>query len=95
MPPVPSGWRRRYILTEQRDKKFAVIENEFGAESIDSIILGEGNSKMQVAEKMISMDNGQCVTGRDRGRLLPAAIVHRFCQDGCPRPVQNKLECIS
>ena len=63
----------KYILMEQRDKKFAVIENEFGQESIDSIILGEGNAKMQVAEKMITMDNG-CMCCTVRGDVVEALL---------------------
>ena len=62
----------KYLLTEQKDKKYAVIENEFGAESIDSIILGD-NTKMQFAEKMITMDNG-CMCCTVRGDIIDALL---------------------
>jgi len=48
-----------YILKEQTDMKIAIIENEFGEVSIDDDLLKD-NSKMDLAEKIITMDNG-CV----------------------------------
>ena len=46
-----------YILQEQSDKKIAIIENEFGEISIDDELLNQ-NKKIQLAEKIVVMDNG-------------------------------------
>mmetsp|Transcript_75305 Transcript_75305/g.178907 ORF Transcript_75305/g.178907 Transcript_75305/m.178907 type:complete len:513 (+) Transcript_75305:66-1604(+) len=48
-----------YILKEQTEKKIAIIENEFGEVSIDDDLLKQ-NQKMELAEKIITMENG-CV----------------------------------
>jgi len=54
-----------YLLQEQREKKIAVIENEFGEVSIDDELLQQ-NEKLAMAEKIIVMDNGcVCCTIRD------------------------------
>jgi len=55
-----------YILQEQREKKIAVIENEFGEISIDDALLQQ--NKMALAEKVIVMDNG-CMCCTVRGDL--------------------------
>mmetsp|Transcript_112957 Transcript_112957/g.224888 ORF Transcript_112957/g.224888 Transcript_112957/m.224888 type:complete len:512 (-) Transcript_112957:107-1642(-) len=53
-----------YLLQEQREKKIAVIENEFGEVSIDDELLQQ--NKLALAEKIIVMDNGcVCCTIRD------------------------------
>merc|ERR1719224_70830 len=56
-----------YILTEQREKKIAIIENEFGEVSIDDSLLKQ--DKMALAEKIVTMDNG-CMCCTIRGDLL-------------------------
>lgn len=55
-----------YILQEQRDKKIAVIENEFGEVSIDDALLQQ--NKSHLAEKIVVMDNG-CMCCTIRGDL--------------------------
>jgi len=55
-----------YILQEQRDKKIAIIENEFGEISIDDALLKK--EKMAMAEKIVVMDNG-CMCCTIRGDL--------------------------
>jgi len=53
-----------YILQEQKERKIAVIENEFGEISIDDELLKQ--DKLALAEKVIVMDNGcMCCTVRD------------------------------
>eukprot|EP00927_Polykrikos_kofoidii_P052832 TRINITY_DN4682_c0_g1_i1.p1 TRINITY_DN4682_c0_g1~~TRINITY_DN4682_c0_g1_i1.p1 ORF type:complete len:505 (+),score=108.76 TRINITY_DN4682_c0_g1_i1:62-1576(+) len=56
-----------YILEEQKEKKIAVIENEFGEVSIDDGLLTK--NKMAMAEKVVVMDNG-CMCCTVRGDLL-------------------------
>merc|ERR1719261_1791677 len=56
-----------YILEEQREKKIAVIENEFGEISIDDALLKK--EKMSLAEKIVVMDNG-CMCCTIRGDLI-------------------------
>lgn len=56
-----------YILQEQKEKKIAVIENEFGEISIDDALLKQ--NKLALAEKVIVMDNG-CMCCTVRGDLL-------------------------
>eukprot|EP00931_Biecheleriopsis_adriatica_P047697 TRINITY_DN2750_c0_g1_i2.p1 TRINITY_DN2750_c0_g1~~TRINITY_DN2750_c0_g1_i2.p1 ORF type:complete len:509 (-),score=136.51 TRINITY_DN2750_c0_g1_i2:62-1588(-) len=56
-----------YVLQEQRDKKIAVIENEFGEVSIDDALLKQ--EKMKMAEKIVVMDNG-CMCCTIRGDLI-------------------------
>eukprot|EP00927_Polykrikos_kofoidii_P052835 TRINITY_DN4682_c0_g2_i1.p1 TRINITY_DN4682_c0_g2~~TRINITY_DN4682_c0_g2_i1.p1 ORF type:complete len:510 (+),score=113.22 TRINITY_DN4682_c0_g2_i1:68-1597(+) len=56
-----------YILQEQREKKIAVIENEFGEVSIDDGLLKK--DKLALAEKVVVMDNG-CMCCTIRGDLL-------------------------
>merc|ERR1719382_335781 len=55
-----------YILQEQKEKKIAVIENEFGEVSIDDALLKQ--NKLALAEKVIVMDNG-CMCCTVRGDL--------------------------
>jgi len=55
-----------YMLQEQREKKIAVIENEFGEVSIDDALLKQG--KLNLAEEVIVMDNG-CMCCTIRGDL--------------------------
>merc|ERR1719515_427906 len=55
-----------YILEEQREKKIAVIENEFGEVSIDDELLIQ--KKLALAEKIVLMDNG-CMCCTIRGDL--------------------------
>merc|ERR1719362_2267106 len=77
-----------YILQEQKEKKIAIIENEFGEISIDDALLK--NQKMALAEKIVVMDNGcMCCTIRgdlvkglksiladmDRGNSIDAVII--------------------
>jgi len=57
-----------YILREQSDKKICVIENEFGAVSIDTQLVKEN---LQSAEEIITMDNG-CACCTVRGDLVKA-----------------------
>jgi G3E family GTPase len=55
-----------YILREQKEKKIAVIENEFGEVSIDDALLKQ--DKLAMAEEVIVMDNG-CMCCTVRGDL--------------------------
>jgi len=55
-----------YILQEQKEKKIAVIENEFGEISIDDALLKQ--NKLALAEKVVVMDNG-CMCCTVRGDL--------------------------
>jgi G3E family GTPase len=57
-----------YILKEQHGKKICVIENEFGSVDIDTSLVKEN---LQVAEEIISLDNG-CACCTVRGDLLKA-----------------------
>eukprot|EP00435_Cladocopium_sp_Y103_P044643 s567_g12.t1 len=56
-----------YILQEQKEKKIAIIENEFGEVPIDDALLNQ--EKLALAEKIIVMDNG-CMCCTIRGDLL-------------------------
>ncbi|CAJ1335081.1 unnamed protein product, partial [Effrenium voratum] len=56
-----------YILQEQKEKKIAVIENEFGEVPIDDALLSK--DKLAMAEKVVVMDNG-CMCCTVRGDLL-------------------------
>jgi len=58
-----------YMLQEQKEKKIAVIENEFGEVSIDDALLKQ--DKTATAEKIIVMDNG-CMCCTIRGDLINA-----------------------
>jgi len=58
-----------HLLKHQRDKKFAVIENEFGAVPIDNELLQ--NSALDLAEQVVVMENG-CMCCTVRGDLLGA-----------------------
>merc|ERR1712008_248434 len=53
-------------MGEQKDKKLAIIENEFGEISIDDELLKQ--EKLAMAEKIIVMDNG-CMCCTIRGDL--------------------------
>mmetsp|Transcript_702 Transcript_702/g.2063 ORF Transcript_702/g.2063 Transcript_702/m.2063 type:complete len:350 (-) Transcript_702:46-1095(-) len=55
-----------YILTEQRDKRICVIENEFGEINIDEKLVSEN---MASKEDLIQMDNG-CACCSIRGDLV-------------------------
>jgi G3E family GTPase len=55
-----------YILEEQRERKIAIIENEFGEVSIDDALLKK--DKKSMAEKIIVMENG-CMCCTLRGDL--------------------------
>jgi len=55
-----------YILREQKERKIAVIENEFGEVSIDDALLKQ--DKLAMAEKIVVMDNG-CMCCTVRGDL--------------------------
>merc|ERR1719482_1317159 len=57
-----------YILEGQREKKIAVIENEFGEIQIDGELI---NQKLDLAEKVIMLDNG-CMCCQTRGDLVNA-----------------------
>ncbi|CAM9226447.1 unnamed protein product [Heterosigma akashiwo] len=57
-----------YLLQEQRDRRIAVIENEFGEVPIDNELLAE---KLTAAEQVVVMDNG-CLCCTVRGDLLGA-----------------------
>merc|ERR1719454_1985300 len=57
-----------HILTEKHGVRVCVIENEFGAVDIDSSLVKEN---MNVAEEIISLDNG-CACCTVRGDLLKA-----------------------
>merc|ERR1719487_3050416 len=59
------------MLQEQRDKKIAVIENEFGEIEIDASLLKK--DKMHLAEKVVVMDNG-CMCCTMRGDLKEALM---------------------
>lgn len=58
-----------HLLRGQSDKKFAVIENEFGAVPIDNELLQ--NSALGMAEQVVVMENG-CMCCTVRGDLLGA-----------------------
>merc|ERR1719210_2758771 len=60
-----------YILQEQKEKKIAIIENEFGEIPIDDALLQQ--QKMALAEKIVVMDNG-CMCCTIRGDLIHALI---------------------
>ncbi|KAJ8600716.1 hypothetical protein CTAYLR_003926 [Chrysophaeum taylorii] len=55
-----------YILTEQREKRICVIENEYGEINIDEKLVGEN---MASKEDLIQMDNG-CACCSIRGDLV-------------------------
>merc|ERR1740138_969621 len=56
-----------YILTEQRDKKLAVIENEVGEVSIDDALVEHKHDDL--AEELVVLDNG-CICCTIRGDLV-------------------------
>eukprot|EP00747_Dinoflagellata_sp_TGD_P166305 gnl/TRDRNA2_/TRDRNA2_188910_c0_seq1.p1 gnl/TRDRNA2_/TRDRNA2_188910_c0~~gnl/TRDRNA2_/TRDRNA2_188910_c0_seq1.p1 ORF type:complete len:526 (-),score=144.33 gnl/TRDRNA2_/TRDRNA2_188910_c0_seq1:161-1738(-) len=60
-----------YILEEQKEKKIAIIENEFGEISIDDALLKEKDLKTNKAEQIVVMDNG-CMCCTLRGDLVDA-----------------------
>lgn len=57
------------ILTEEHGQKIAVIENEFGEESIDNDLLVQSED-----EEIITMNNG-CICCTIRGDLLKTSSV--------------------
>jgi G3E family GTPase len=56
-----------YLLTEQRDKKLAVIENEVGEVSVDDALVEQKHEEL--AEELVVLDNG-CVCCTIRGDLV-------------------------
>lgn len=71
-----------HLLMGQRDKKFAVIENEFGEVPIDNELLQ--NSAMDMAEQVVVMENG-CMCCTVRGDLLGAFdAIRRQMETGSP-----------
>ena len=56
-----------YLLTEQREKKLAVIENEVGEVSVDDALVEQKHDEL--AEELIVLDNG-CVCCTIRGDLV-------------------------
>jgi G3E family GTPase len=63
-----------YILTEQREKKIAVIENEVGEVSVDDALVGQQES---MAEELVVLNNG-CVCCTIRGDLVKT--LHNLAQ---------------
>ena len=59
-----------HILKGDHGKLIAVIENEFGAVSIDDALVGEN---IKEKENIITMDNG-CVCCTVRGDLVRALL---------------------
>lgn len=57
-----------HLLYEQRERRIAVIENEFGAVPIDQELI---STKLSAAEQIIVMDNG-CMCCAVRGDILDA-----------------------
>mmetsp|Transcript_46411 Transcript_46411/g.86727 ORF Transcript_46411/g.86727 Transcript_46411/m.86727 type:complete len:424 (+) Transcript_46411:52-1323(+) len=62
-----------YILTEQQDKKLAVIENEIGEVSIDDALVEQKHQ--DIAEELVLLDNG-CICCSVRGDLIQT--LHRI-----------------
>jgi len=60
-----------YILTEQREKKLAVIENEIGEVSIDDQLVEQ--KAEELAEEMVVLNNG-CVCCTIRGDLAKTLL---------------------
>eukprot|EP00039_Didymoeca_costata_P010360 m.139441 g.139441 ORF g.139441 m.139441 type:complete len:415 (+) comp14799_c0_seq1:1727-2971(+) len=60
----------KYLLQTQTEKKYVVIENEFGEESIDTMLLQQ-TTKMDMAEKLITLENG-CMCCTVRGDIIGA-----------------------
>lgn len=55
-----------YILTAHHGKKYAIIENEFGAVAIDNQLLDQAVQKQDTVESITVLDNGcLCCTVRD------------------------------
>ena len=70
-----------YILSGQRDKKIAVLENEFGEIPIDAELI---NQKYDLAEQVVVMDNG-CMCCTMRGDLVDAlASIQKKVAQGNP-----------
>ncbi|KAK3234759.1 hypothetical protein CYMTET_55002 [Cymbomonas tetramitiformis] len=65
-----------HILTATHGKKIAVIENEFGDESIDDKLLAK-NTKMQAEEEIIEMMNG-CICCTVRQDLIK--VLEKLCR---------------
>ncbi|CAN0288467.1 unnamed protein product [Ascophyllum nodosum] len=59
-----------HLLHTQREKRIAVIENEFGAVPIDAELLADGDG-LSAAEQVVVLDNG-CMCCSVRGDLLGA-----------------------
>ncbi|CAM9276161.1 unnamed protein product, partial [Chrysoparadoxa australica] len=58
-----------HILTEQREMKLAVIENEVGEIGIDNQLLVGGAAQQNLATEVVLMPNG-CLCCRVRGDLV-------------------------
>lgn len=70
-----------HLLQGQRDKKFAVIENEFGEVPIDNELLA---SNLGLAEQVVVMENG-CMCCTVRGDLLGAFdAIRKQMEKGSP-----------
>lgn len=67
-----------YLLHVQRDKRIAVIENEFGEVPIDGDLLADGDG-LSAAEQVVVLDNG-CMCCTVRGDLLGAfaSVLHKM-----------------
>jgi G3E family GTPase len=75
-----------HILHEQRHRKVAVIENEFGEVPIDNEILGQ--NKHASAEQVVVLGNG-CMCCQVRGDILGA-----FAQIGATVTQGNHLDSV-
>lgn len=67
-----------HLLYEQRDRKIAVIENEFGEVALDGDLLAK-DSKVSAAEQVVVLGNG-CMCCSVRGDILGAfdAVLSRI-----------------
>jgi len=69
-----------YILTEQKDQKLAVIENEIGEISIDDSLVEQKHSNL--AEELVTLSNG-CVCCTLRGDLMKTLQdISKMVKDG-------------
>ena len=75
-----------HLLHEQRDKKIAVIENEFGAVPIDADLI---DTKLSAAEQVIVMENG-CMCCSVRGDIL-GAFASIFTAVAAGNPIDGVL----
>jgi len=70
-----------HLLHEQRDRRIAVIENEFGEVALDGDLLASKGSRVSAAEQVIVLGNG-CMCCSVRGDILSAfaAVLERVRQ---------------